>query len=662
MDSKHVAVAIDQKVRECLPHVEKHVHAQAIAQWIEWHGWSDCEDAALLVARQAVLNQLLLHFFPAVPFFSTPLDGLIPLDKWQPEEIDFSASSLHFNFWGLVHNLLISQPRRRLLGQFWTDEIVSDWMVNWLLQAKPRYLMDVGCGSGSFLLQAARIHDSRTHAMRLSGMDASPLVLNLCLANFATGRLSPPRLLQQDYLSCSLPADVDAIICNPPYTRHHQISPALKDKLAWLFKSQYRLQVSRQGTMASYFLLKIIAEMPEGARAAIILPMETLDARYGHAAKHALVHQTNLHALIHFAPEMNAFAKVDVGASILFFQKGRTSDYPVKHLTLRALPTTEQFLEILTDDNPEQPDFGALTIMPQSELERIPKWFAVSDVATASRQTQHDLVVRLKDIARVMRGIATGANDFFALPTQTVAERRLGRFVVPTIQRNREIQDILLDKAGWEALEAQGKRVWLMYLDGEDALSHPCLRDYIAYGERLGYHQRSLVNTRKQWYRMEQRDVPPIFFTILTRGNPRFILNKADVRPLNMFSLIYPKQEIVQDGLTEILWALLNSEFSLSKLHSVSRTYGGKTLKVEPRELDNLPVLNPQLFDEPTQQKFMSAIADFSAHRDTQLFLRQVNRLVESLLEQRLPAIRKPGPARQLQLLESSAARKRART
>ncbi len=152
---------------------------------------------------------------------------------------------------------------------------------------------------------------------------------------------------------------------------------------------------------------------------------------------------------------------------------------------------------------------------------------------------------------------------------------------------------------------------------------------------------------------MEQRRLPPIFFTILTRGNPRFILNKANVRPLNMFSLVYPARQVMENDCVEILWALLNSEFSLSKLHSVSRTYGGNTLKVEPRELDNLPVLNPLAFSEQVKQQFKRLIADFESHRQTDVFICKVNRLVDTILTSATPVTNIGAQPKQLQLLDS---------
>ncbi len=638
----------------------------SVLSWAAMHGWNATEvEAQRLLARQALLNDVLRQVTSDLNdrTFPTSLDELgvvapSPLANDVFQTV-LRSSKTTFNPWGNLYSDLIPQPQRRQIGQFWTDERIAEWMVAWLLQGHPRFLADVGCGAGNFLLKAAQLSGGLGDATRLYGCDISPLLLNVTQAAFLTQsgdrRLGLPELAVRNYLEMPLPPETDAVICNPPYTRHHQIAPALKDALQAFFKSSLGLDVSRQGTLAFFFLLKLIAEMPEGARAAVIVPMEVLDARYGLAAKRVLGQQTTISAIIHFSPQMNAFYKVDVGAVILLFRKGYERGNPVRHLTLNALPTTDEFLTCLASETDSKLPFGSLIVQPQEDLLDTPKWLNVATPEVVSPAWRESgLVVPLKALAKVVRGIATGANDFFALPVSQVRAQSLEPFVVRTLQRNREVQDIVLDEADWQTLADEGKRVWLLYLNGEDVSRHAQLLSYLANGETEGYHQRSLVQTRHKWYMMEQREVPPIFFTILTRGNPRFILNRAGVRPLNMFSLIYPNRHVAQAGVTAVFWALLNSNFSLSRLHSVSRTYGGNTLKVEPRELDNLPVINPLALSQEVRRKIEGWIADFLRHRQTDLLLRQVNGLVEMLLSAPVGDTRSTLPM-QLRLFESGA-------
>ncbi|MEW6359585.1 MAG: N-6 DNA methylase [Planctomycetota bacterium] len=649
-----IAQQLNELAEARLSCVEDRLTEATKASWVKLHGWQEGDrKSALLLARQAALNAFLRVTFPDAGFFATPLDDIIS-HRDLPEQMGLpSEAGQAFNWWGELYNLLIPQAERRTIGQFWTGEAIADWMTGWLLQFNPRKMMDIGCGSGNFMLSAVRQLGRRREGPALCGVDISPLMLNLTIANFLSHGLPLPTLVERDYLRFPLLSDADAVICNPPYTRHHQVSPDTKDDLQEYLRVHLRLKSSRLGTMAFYFLLKAISEISEGCRAAVILPMQVLDARYGNAAKLALCRDAIIHAVIHFSHEMNAFENVDVGAAILLFEKGWKENNAVRHVTLREMPKTDGLLKLLESPRPQENDFGTLDFCEQQELGHLRKWFSMTmrkNKAEAWEDT--GIVVPLKELASVMRGIATGANDFFALSSDDVKRNRLEEFVVKTIQRNREIQDVLLDEGHWKRLSDEGKRVWLLYLKNGDINGDPILQDYIAIGESMGFHKRSLVNTRRRWYLMEQREIPPIFFTILTRGSPRFILNRAGVRPLNMFSLIYPNEEIRKRDMVEVLWALLNSDFSISRLHSVSRTYGGNTLKVEPRELDNVPVVNPLLLPANMVHGLKCAVTDFFASRDTDAFRKAVNALVDDCLTVRPPSPPAPRKPKQLVLCE----------
>jgi SAM-dependent methyltransferase len=439
MNIKSIAEQIVKLTDTILPLININKHKGHFGTWIKMHRW-DIDDPEILniLGRQAVLNGLIQKIFSEKQFFETPYDTLdIQQNIFTKIIAGLSKNTFTFTFniWGELYNVLIPQAERRNIGQFWTDKQISEWMVAWLLSHKPRNFWDVGCGSGNFLFTAMEIAKNNFKT-QYYGIDISPLILNVALANFYSYRITPPELLLRDYLKVSLPEEADAVICNPPYTRHHHISAGIKDNLQYLFRLHFNRTVSRQATMAFHFLLKIIAELRDGARAAVIVPMEVLDARYGKCARDILCRNTILSAVIHFSHELNAFAKVDVGATILLFQKGRKTDNMVKHLTLTSLPKTEELLQVLQSDVREI-DFGTIAIQPQGELIKMSKWFSIP--SNEVLRDYNGLVVPLKELAVIMRGIATGANEFFALSEDTVKEYGLWPFVVRTIQRNREI-------------------------------------------------------------------------------------------------------------------------------------------------------------------------------------------------------------------------------
>ena len=116
----------------------------------------------------------------------------------------------------------------------------------------------------------------------------------------------------------------------------------------------------------------------------------------------------------------------------------------------------------------------------------------------------------------------------------------------------------------------------------------PVLRDYLESGEELKLPSRALIKQRQPWYKMEQREIPPLLFAYLGRRKVRFIKNEAGVLPLTSFLCVYPF--CTDKTYIENLWQVLNHPDTLKNLMLVGKSYGSGAIKVEPRSLDKLSI------------------------------------------------------------------------
>jgi hypothetical protein len=198
--------------------------------------------------------------------------------------------------------------------------------------------------------------------------------------------------------------------------------------------------------------------------------------------------------------------------------------------------------------------------------------------------------VPLSDFARVVRGIATGANEFFFLTSSQIVEYGLDKqFFRRAIGRTRDCPFGTLTCSRLEALDAAGRPTWLLNLDRQPREKLPAaLSAYLQRGEEAGLAQRALIKTRTPWYRMEQREEPPLLFAYLGRRDCRFLLNCAGVVPLTGFLCVYPWDR--SERHVRNLWQALNHPATLANLAFVGKSYGGGALKVEPRQLDALEI------------------------------------------------------------------------
>lgn len=196
----------------------------------------------------------------------------------------------------------------------------------------------------------------------------------------------------------------------------------------------------------------------------------------------------------------------------------------------------------------------------------------------------------LGDFVHVMRGVATGANEFFFLTGEQA--KQLGipeKYLVRAIGRTRDVpSDEITDKT-LDTLQKKGRPTLLLFLNGEPYEDYPDkIKEYLKLGEKLGLTQRPLISQRKPWYRMESRTIPPFLFAYLGRRNSRFVRNTAKIIPLTGFLCVYPKSE--DKEFVERLWKILNHPDTIANLVLIGKSYGDGAVKVEPRSLEKLPI------------------------------------------------------------------------
>jgi hypothetical protein len=138
-------------------------------------------------------------------------------------------------------------------------------------------------------------------------------------------------------------------------------------------------------------------------------------------------------------------------------------------------------------------------------------------------------------------------------------------------------------------LDEKGRPTLLFSPDGRPPERFPlAVREYLKQGEALSLPQRTLIATRRPWYKMEARSAPPFLFAYLGRRNARFIRNLAGVVPLTGFLCVYPHRE--DAAFIAKLWAVLQHPETVANLSLVGKSYGAGAIKVEPRALEQLPL------------------------------------------------------------------------
>lgn len=472
-------------------------------------------------------------------------------------------------------------PAREVLrhkGQFWTPAWLADAMVAWTVGERPASLFDPAVGPGTFFAAARR---AGFHGLLL-GYELYPesFLNGDCASGLNDADFGGVCI--EDFISARDVRKLPAIVSNPPYIRHHRLSEARKATLREMALRLLGFAPDGRTGLQLFFLLKCLAHLAPNGRLAFLLPADVCEGVSAPAIWQRLTDRFRLDAVVTFDPAAAPFPRVDTNAMVFCF----TAAPPVpqvRWLRVYRPNGTDLSAAILGEARPNtvETTVRELDEALSTGFSRPPRPSSTAD---------GDEGVPLARLARVVRGIATGENDFFFF---TDARRRAAgldtRWFRRAVGRTRDCPGDALELADLDRLDAAGRPTWLLYLGAEDLASLPAaLRAHLREGERRGLPERALLRTRRPWYRSERREPPGILFAYLGRRTCRFILNRAGVLPLTGFLCVYPHDPAPETA--QRLWRALNHPATLANLPYVAKSYGGGALKVEPRGLDALQI------------------------------------------------------------------------
>ena len=374
---------------------------------------------------------------------------------------------------------------------------------------------------------------------------------------------------------------VGAVIANPPYLRHHKITAEIKARCQEIVQSELGIKIDARAGLHIYFLVKSLAHLNDGGRLVFLLPADTFEGVFAHSLWTAISERYKIDGVITLSSDVAAFPGVDTNALIVSISNNKPEANMV--WTCWAGETREQFalaVDAAFTHNFEKARALGLMSEDVSIQTAITRGFTRS-------QTQPDVEgIPFTQIARAVRGIATGGNDFFAFTRARITENNLNlKDFVRTVVRVRDVPGGELTDEDLDALDSAGRPTYLLSIDASTKMTEE-LKAYLKIGEDSGLSKGALVSARKNWFFMEKREHVPILFAYLGRRNTRFIRTRCEIAPLTGFLCVYPLQGVDPD----MLCVALNHPSTILELAKVGKSYGDGAIKVEPGGLRKLIV------------------------------------------------------------------------
>lgn len=492
-----------------------------------------------------------------------------------------------------------SSEKRKKFAQFFTPYPIARFMARWVLGGhhSVKKLLDPAIGLGVFI--RAIVEGNASADLSITGYDVDPQILHQCadvLADVA-GRENI-NLICQDYLFTDWYERYDAIIGNPPYFKFQDYAT----RVAALREFQQRVGMNLSGFTNIYalFLLKSLSQLNHNGRCAYLIPSEFLNADYGRQVKEYLIKLKSLRYVLVFDFDKNLFNEALTTSSILLFANDEQKQ-GVEFINVSSVSELEQLAEQLAV-YPRTISLG--NEVEFASLNPAVKWRTYYQENNTDKYLN---LVPFSNYAGVSRGIATGANDFFLFSEEKAKGWQIPMdYLLPVVSKAAQVPGHFFTQADFTELRASNKPIFL--LNSKD--NHcQAVNDYLFSGEQRGVHHRHLTSHRKPWYALENRQPSPLWVSVFSRSNLRFIRNEAGVRNLTTFHCVYLKAPALPK--LDLFFSYLLTDISREIFSDHRREYGDGLEKFEPNDLNRAKMLNLEAIPQSAQSGILEIYKEY---------------------------------------------------
>jgi len=462
---------------------------------------------------------------------------------------------------GHIYEKLIPAEERHQMGQFYTPPPIAELIVKWCIRSGDDKVLDPGCGSGTFLIEAyKRLFELKTgrkygqaypskevHEKVLSqlyGFDINPFPAQLSTMNLAMRNTKVPsrniNIIVADFFAVipgirtlapyvirtpsgeikreiEIPKEFDCVVGNPPYTRWTEIPDKTKELILERIGNvlnKYKL-IATAGIREKIgiyipFIIHSYSFLKNGGRLGMIISNSWLQTDYGIDFGRYLLDHFRIKAIIDFSQRLFPIPLIATLVILLEkeLSKGSRENNDCVFIYVDKEVSVDDILNAIKRPYEYQGKFF-IKIFKQKDLPRDRKWFdflfGVNDIIEVVKKNPY--ITSLSQYFEPVYGTiywtakiqpGLGANEFFYLNKSRVNEYGLHDYVVPAIESARLIKYFTFTKTDWKKLVQDNKKCYLFLCHKSKDEIPDNVKKYIKEGEARGFHRRTLCQVRSR--------------------------------------------------------------------------------------------------------------------------------------------------------------------
>ncbi len=479
-------------------------------------------------------------------------------------------------------NFIECESTEKLRGGYYTHADVVEFLTQWVLQARPRRILEPACGDGGFF----------EAIVRLGANGVESIVGCEIFSDEAEKARKRGRSLQgatvdvfaEDFLKWALArlpdgSSFDAVLGNPPFIRYQYLDARLQERAEQLFR-HFNLAFTKHTNAWVPFVVASLALLRPGGRLAMVVPSELLHILHARSLRSFLCRQCS--RILVLDPQEIWFEQTLQGVVLLMAEKREDFDSGDAQLALVSIKDRTALAD------PPQEHFRRADFFPATQLNG--KWMlgllSRGERALLERLAAHPTIRPFRELASVDVGIVTGANKFFLVSEAVVREYGLEPWAHPMFGRSEHVDGVIYDKRCHRRNQERGLPANFLWFKDRPLSALPAsARRYIHAGEAQGLHRRFKCRIRTPWYNVPSVYAAPVAMLKRAHHFPRLILNTAKAFTTDTAYRILPRTGRASD----LVIGFVNSLTALSA-ELEGRHYGGGVLELVPSEIERLLV------------------------------------------------------------------------